>query len=176
MDFDLSDNLQLMNTYKMNTSYYTVHCWTCKQEITKPYSGQRFCDECREKARGIHICQACGKEFRGKGSSYTNKYCSSRCRYEGKKRRQVTQHGYVLINVGASTPGARYDGRMLEHRYVFQQYLGIPLQPWEMVHHRDGNKENNDIENLELRIGPHGKGASHAHCPTCTCFERHASY
>ena len=36
------------------------------------------------------------------------------------------------------------------HRYVMEQYLGRKLLGDEVVHHKDGNKENNDIDNLEL--------------------------
>ena len=37
-----------------------------------------------------------------------------------------------------------------EHRYVMEQYLGRPLSRYEIVHHKDGNKRNNDINNLEV--------------------------
>lgn len=38
----------------------------------------------------------------------------------------------------------------LEHRYVMEQMLGRPLLPNEQVHHRDGDKHNNNSSNLEL--------------------------
>ena len=37
-----------------------------------------------------------------------------------------------------------------EHRYVMQQFLGRKLKKNEVVHHIDGNKSNNNIENLQL--------------------------
>lgn len=40
--------------------------------------------------------------------------------------------------------------KMDEHRYIMEQHLGRQLSRNEVVHHKDGNKENNDIENLEL--------------------------
>ena len=59
---------------------------------------------------------------------------------------------------------------MLKHRYIMQQHLGRALEEYEQVHHKDGNKQNNLIENLEIRVGVHGKGQTMEHCPTCTCF------
>jgi hypothetical protein len=37
-----------------------------------------------------------------------------------------------------------------EHRYVLEDYLGRPLEAFEIVHHIDGDGLNNRIENLEL--------------------------
>lgn len=37
-----------------------------------------------------------------------------------------------------------------EHRVVAEQMLGRKLNPGEVVHHRDGNKRNNDPENLQV--------------------------
>lgn len=102
----------------------------------------------------------------------------------GPKRRvsyYTTSEGYkrVLIERDdpmfemASVHGAgHYSTRtVLEHRLVLARKLGRPLLKHETVHHKDGDRGNNHPDNLELRVGRHGKGATEVHCATCTCFK-----
>src|SRR3954466_6574802 len=84
--------------------------------------------------------------------------------------RSYTEHGYVTLPSRYVTPWfesmmyKRGKGKgVLEHRLVMAEALGRPLEEWEEVHHRNGIRDDNRLENLELRTSKHGAGAT-KHC------------
>jgi hypothetical protein len=98
----------------------------------------------------------CGKPTR----AYTGKYaglcngCRMRLYRNGTTERKRAEHGtgkidaygYRVFTFGRN--GLYYEVKA--HRLVMEKHLGRKLLPTEVVHHKDGNRLNNDINNLEL--------------------------
>lgn len=68
-----------------------------------------------------------------------------------KKRiyRKKHSQGYILVYI-PDHPCADKCGYVLEHRIVIENYIGRTLCDAEIVHHRNGKKDDNRLENLEL--------------------------
>lgn len=64
--------------------------------------------------------------------------------------RRKIRTGYMQIKVGLDSEFSNHQGWALEHRYVMEKKLGRKLERGAVIHHIDGNKENNQIENLSL--------------------------
>lgn len=112
------------------------------------------------------VCPECGSKFQPKHRYKI--YCSKECYIENKKKNipgglkkwwlylkgrsgerchnwkggWITSNGYhhMLIN----------NKKVLKHRLVMEEHLGRKLSETETVHHIDGDKLNNNIDNLRL--------------------------
>lgn len=83
--------------------------------------------------------------------------------------RSITPHGYVRVLTRADDPLASMrdsGGYVMEHRLVMARSIGRPLSKNETVHHINGDRKDNRLENLQLRNGKHGKGMA-ARCACC---------
>ena len=73
---------------------------------------------------------------------------SNNPRWNGGKHLKYSS-GYIEISC-PSHPYADQRGYVYEHRLVMEKHIGRYLLPEEIVHHKDLNKTNNDISNLQI--------------------------
>jgi hypothetical protein len=164
---------------RWNHSYGIRECLICGNGYDARTPTQMYCTrKCAlrnaQKQRmgrsaSVRPCESCGKEFKPRSPSATGRFCSRKCTHDGMKGskhsiwrggRYITGEGYVKILMPNHPKAHGHGGYVAEHRVVIEKHLGRLLKRSETVHHINGNKSDNRIENLELRVGPHGKGAA----------------
>lgn len=96
------------------------------------------------------ICEICGRMFEVKPyRSKTAKQCSFTCHQKAASKISAVMRGNLLRYSGSTNGYVKFNSRHM-HRVIAEQMLGRPLRSGEIVHHRDGNKQNNNPENLEI--------------------------
>jgi len=135
-------------------------------------------------------CKYCGKSYKGQGKNFCSWSCRSKAyRHSEKTKRKISEahkkikhpkllkwgkehppkgknnpmwkggksirNGYIWLNMN----------KMLEHRFIMEKYLGRKLKSYEEIHHLNGIKTDNHLENLIIVIN--GFHKSKVGCPFC---------
>lgn len=145
-------------------------CRACKDLFQPRAPCQLYCEQCKPvpigvSPRSVKFSQIksrrcdlpeCRIRFRPdparkrRWTYYSLEFCSPEHRERHLRalaptRRKVRHpDGYVLLRVGQGYPGANPAGYMSEHRWVMAQRLGRNLRAEEEVHHKNGQRGDND--------------------------------
>lgn len=175
-------------TLKPNRRYCSERCRRKAQKSKKgvcPQCGMPFLSWnkgtfCSPKCRGLASriltdipCTFCGQlvsRARLASAAFLRSkrvFCSHDCRRAFWNQRGTRDlHGYVHI-FKPEHPSADKTGRVPQHRLVMEEVLGRFLLSTEVVHHKNGVRDDNRPENLELMTRSlHAVGYELA-CPKC---------
>lgn len=132
--------------------YVTRVCALCGKEYTQRSDYKsKFCGyECYWRSMEVDhstVCPICGITF---NKVANQKYCSRKCQGIAKRGKphictngiSKDRQGYVREYING-----KY---VMQHRLVVEKAIGRKLRDDEVVHHKDRNKGNNSIENLEI--------------------------
>lgn len=144
---------------KKGEIFTRLHCGT-KTENKYRSQARRYCSRkcaCAAQAAAAKIkrtCVQCGAGFditQSKLLRQKGLYCGIRCLGDSRKGegnpqykngKSITKKGYVTLKVEGKS--------VFEHRVVMEKHLGRILYKDENVHHINGVRDDNRIENLEL--------------------------
>lgn len=103
----------------------------------------------RNRKLADRICPRCGVQFRPLRNS--SKYCSKPCLWVGNGGKNAKPETWWVDSKGY-VEGRIWQGetqiRVKQHRHVVEKSIGRKLLPNEDVHHINGLKSDNRIENL----------------------------
>lgn len=152
------------------TQYLTwLSCKKCKRErwVRKGYEENYTCVSCLSRKRiynknlnafphldtcKCHRCRIGKGYFVGKNNPM----------WKGGRKQMKSGYVYIYCDPNSEFNCMKANGignnYVAEHRIVMAKYIGRPLTKNETVHHKNGIKDDNRIENLELWANKHQAG------------------
>lgn len=159
------------NTCNKEINYTGKNCFNCARKIREEKRKGRECLGCHRTDVLIYrqsdmLCVMCWRKDKLKTEP---DYLEKRKIWQRRRDRRIAgipedtpllyaprgsgtidNNGYRVITKKGHANCKSKKGHIFEHTFIMSQHLGRPLRKGESVHHKNGIRYDNTIENLEL--------------------------
>jgi len=138
--------------------------WLKEQYTDKNMSLQEIADICGVTSTSIMYYV---RKFGIKMHKRCKRYQSGELNHSWKGGKFKDGHGYIKV-LSPNHPFGTAKGYVAEHRLVMEKSIGRILKPYEIVHHKNGKRDDNRIDNLQLLFRAHYPLGYEVECPHCS--------
>ena len=121
------------------------HSEETRKKMSEAHKGKIFSEEHKKKLSEAQIGKILSEKTRKKLSEA--KIGEKHPRWKGK--RLVSKEGYIHIFC-KNHPYANVSRRVKEERLIMEEHLDRYLRSEEIIHHKNGDKQDNHLENLQI--------------------------
>lgn len=151
-------------------SCYHKEWWAKNRPPPKIKERSSFCLDCGKErqrhGRSVKYCNGCAlmRSYRNNPQMLDKRRLQARNYQRVKKgvdvnlprlvgeygKGHVNKQGYRILNIKDHPNALTKKGNIGEHTVIMSSYLGRALKKGESVHHKNGIRDDNRLENLEL--------------------------